>query len=212
MGIQKNAIILFVSLLATGPVMAASNPSSILVKIYGVAVSASLDCSSPISIFDSAAGRETDFLANPVLGGGDIPDGTYPCVMINMSDNIKFIPAQNDGPNCVAGQQYTIDICRFDNSGTTEVRTGTTFGATTACTGTNSVPSPDLVTLYLRTNSNGSNNFNKPLTAGSANGIALLSPFVVAGTSSGRFAVNATGQVSSAGGQCGLNAPAFSFR
>lgn len=193
--------------------MAAMDPATIKVKIYGVAVSASLACDNPIVIFDSANGIETDFLKKPVLGGGNVPDGTYPCVMINMSDNVKFTPAASDGVNCVAGTEYTIDICRSDNGCSYNLRTGSSYGSLTAATGTSGSPSPNVVTMYLRTNAVGTNNFQYPANAAdTSRGLPLASAFVVSGSSAARFVVDARGQVASAGGQCGLNAPTFAFR
>lgn len=193
---------------------AATDASSLLVKVYGVAVSTSLDCSSPLVIFDSTDGVEKNFLDKPTLGGGDIADGTYPCVMITMSDTIKFKPSANTGSYCVAGTEYTIDVCRTDNSGTTNLRTGTTLGASTPCTGTSSTPAADKVTMYLRTNStNASAAFNSPSsTSDTSVGIALTNAFVVSGTSSGAFVVDARGKVQDEGSACGMDAPTFSFR
>jgi hypothetical protein len=194
---------------------AAGDPSKILVTIYGVAVSTTTDCSNPIVLFDSSSGVQADFLNNPILGGGNIPDGTYPCVMINMSDVVQFVPKTSDGVSCVAGQTYSIDICRSDNGCSFDVRQGTTFSTNNSGHGTNTSPSSDIVTMFLTTTAaaNGSDNFRKPAsTSDTTRGIPLLSPFVVSGSSAGKFVVNATNQVSSNGGLCGLDAPAFSFR
>jgi hypothetical protein len=194
---------------------ASGDPSKILVTIYGVAVSTSTDCSNPVVLFDSPNGIDADFLSNPVLGGGNIPDGTYPCVMINMSDVVRFVPKTSDGLNCVAGQTYSIDICRSDNGCSFDVRQGTTFSTNNTGHGTNTSASSDIVTMFLTTTAaaNGSDNFRKPAsTSDTTRGIPLGSPFVVSGSSAGKFVVNATNQVSSNGGLCGLDAPAFSFR
>jgi hypothetical protein len=194
---------------------AAVDPSKLLVTIYGVAVSTTTDCSNPIVLFDAPAGIETDFLNKPVIGGGDIPDGTYPCVMINMSDVIRFVPSANEGSDCVAGTTYSIDVCRSDNGCTFDIRNGTTFSSGNSAHGTNTSPSSDIVTLFLTTNSaaGGSNNFQKPTsTSDTTRGLPLGSAFVVSGTSAGKFTVNAQGRILSSGGQCGMNPPAFSFQ
>lgn len=200
------------ALTLAAPSAYALDASNLLITVYGVAVSASLDCSNPIVVFDSTGGTQTDFMANPTIGGGDIPDGSYPCVMINMSDNITFTPSTSDGVNCVAGTQYTIDVCRA-GSGSKNLRTGTTFGATESCTGSSGSPIADRVTLFLKTNADGSSGgFVKPTTTSDPSGIALTNAFVVSGSSSGKFVVDAHGKVSSGGGACGMDPPVFTFR
>jgi hypothetical protein len=48
--------------------------------------------------------------------------------------------------------------------------------------------------------------------ADAANGLQLVDPFIVAGTKTGVFYLDATGQVSNNGGNCEMNAPEFGFR
>ena len=71
------------------------------------------------TVFSNATATEVDFLARPTLGSGNPPDGTYQCVIIKMSDLIKFTPSATAGL-CTAGTQYTADICRTDNGGMTQ--------------------------------------------------------------------------------------------
>ena len=52
-------------------------------------------CSSPFTVFSSATPTEVDFLAAPTLGSGNPPDATYHCVIIKMSDLIKFTPSSS---------------------------------------------------------------------------------------------------------------------
>jgi hypothetical protein len=191
------------------------NPANILVTVYGIAVSTSTDCSNPVVLFDSLTGTQFDFLNNPVLGGGDIADGTYPCVMINMSDVVQFSPATSDGSSCVAGTTYSIDICRSDNGCSFQTRSGTTFSTAVAGHGTSVSPSSDVVTMFLTTTAatNTGDNFRKPAsTSDTTRGIPLTNPFVVSGSSAGKFVVNGTNQVYTDTGQCGLDAPIFSFK
>ena len=49
------------------------------------------------------------------------------------------------------------------------------------------------------------------MTVGDGNGIKLNSPLVISSTSKAKFVVNATGKVVAGGGECGINAPSFSF-
>lgn len=143
--------------------LAATSASSLKIKIYQVSVSAATDCSSPITILTSVAGTETDFMADPVIGSGTVPDGTYPCLMITMDDVIKYKPVADALPGCTSGTEYTADLCRdLTSSGvgeehyaTTDLLEGTTFTPNVECAGTDqSVATGGIankVTLYLRT-------------------------------------------------------------
>jgi hypothetical protein len=144
-------------------VFANTSASSLKINIYQVSVSTSVDCSNPITILSSVAGTETDFMSNPVIGTGTVPDGTYPCLMITMDDVIKYTPLANDGA-CTAGVEETADLCR-DLASTggvaperysyTDLLIGTTFTENVECQGTDgSVSSGGIankVTLFLRT-------------------------------------------------------------
>jgi len=201
-------IILGISLMTCGQAWAWVNPSELLITVYQVAVSTSTDCSNPQVIFTSSGGTEVNFLANPMLGGGNIPDGTYHCVMINMSDVIKYRPTANDGTLCIAGTQYSSDVCRAESAESTDRLSGTT-ATNVACTGTTAAPSADHVTLYLHT---ASPNTGASFRSGVANGILLANPFVVSGSASGTFVVDATNKVRDNLTYCEMDAPGFSFR
>lgn len=205
-------IILVFFLMIMSQAWSATSTSELLIKVYQVAVSASTDCSNPLVIFSSSAGTEVNFLSNPILGGGNIPDGTYPCVMINMSDVIKYRPTANDGTRCVAGTQYFSDVCRSDSSESTDLFNGSTT-TTVACTGTNPPTAdsvgPNQVTLYMFTTSP---NTGSCFRTGAANGATLQSPFVVSGSSSGTFVVDVTNKVMDNGSYCEMDQPTFSFR
>ena len=67
------------------------SPSSLKLKIYKFAVSTSPYCTNLITVVDNGISAvETDFVNLPDLGSGVLADGTYPCVVIEMSDNVKF--------------------------------------------------------------------------------------------------------------------------
>ena len=89
----------------------ALDASSLKLQVYSVMLSTSAQCTSPVTVFSSAAPVEVDFLAAPTLGSGNPPDATYNCVIIKMSDLIKFTPSASAGL-CTAGTQYTADVCR----------------------------------------------------------------------------------------------------
>jgi len=159
---MKTIISLFFTFFPLG-VLAVTSASSLKLKIYQVSVSASTDCSSPITILSSSSGTETDFMTDPVIGSGSVPDGTYPCMMITMDDVIKYKPLANDLPGCTAGTEYTADLCRdLASTGAgqerysfTDLLIGTTFTPDVECQGTDrSLTTGGIankVTLYLRT-------------------------------------------------------------
>ena len=190
----------------------ALDASSLKLQVYSVMLSTSPLCSSPVTVFASPNATEVDFLSNPTLGSGNPADATYQCVIIKMSDLIKFTPSASSGL-CVAGTQYTADVCRSDNGGTTQAPDA--VGAPNACSGTDGAPVADTVYLYLTTNATagtGGNTFMQPTGAGSSNGLNLTSPLVIAGNARSKFIVNATGKVGDDGVSCGMNPPVFGFQ
>ena len=219
----------FIKLLLCSAVLLSANAmaldaSSLKLKVYSVMMSTSPLCTSPITIFSSTVPTEVDFLATPTLGSGNPPDGTYNCIIIKMSDIIKFKPSASS-TWCHAGTEYSSDVCRADNSGTT--RAPDASSAVTACAGTDAsvnasvitpaVPVSDVVYLYLTTNtsagSGGGNTFLQPATASSTNGLHLTAPLVISGIARSKFSVNAAGKVGedSSTQSCGMNPPVFGF-
>jgi hypothetical protein len=198
-------------LLSTGAY--ALDASSLKLQVYAVMLSTSPLCTSPVTVFSSATATEVDFLAAPMLGSGNPPDATYNCVVIKMSDLIKFTPSSTAGL-CSAATQYTADVCRTDNGGTTQAPDA--FGAPNACNGTDAAPVSDTVYLYLTTNASagtgGGSTFMQPTDANSTNGLHLTAPLVIAGTAKSKFIVNATGAVGDDGVSCGMNPPVFGFQ
>jgi hypothetical protein len=191
----------------------ALDASSLKLQVYSVLLSTSALCTSPVAVFSSATPTEVDFLNAPTLGSGNPPDGTYNCVIIKMSDLIKFTPSTSAGL-CSNTTQYTADVCRTDNGGMTQAPDG--VGAPTACTGTDAAPVSDAVYLYLTTNASagagGGSTFMQPTSASSTNGLHLTAPLVIAGTATSKFIVNATGKVGDDGVSCGMNPPVFGFQ
>ena len=190
----------------------ALDASSLKLQVYSVMLSTSPQCTSPVTVFSSATPTEVDFLATPTLGSGNPPDGTYHCVIIKMSDLIKFTPSTTAGL-CSASVQYTADVCRTDNGGITQAPDA--VGAPNACAGTDAAPVSDAVHLYLTTNASagtGGNTFMQPTGPASTNGLNLTAPLVIAGAAKSKFVVNATGKVGDDGVACGMNPPLFGFQ
>jgi hypothetical protein len=195
------------------------NASSLRLKVYKMAVSTQPNCSNPTVIFTKSNPSYTDFKNNPDLGSGNLADGTYPCVIIEFSDNIKITPDGN-GTYCQIATENTQDVCRtqdWNGDGDTtdpgETTTATLIdGSTTTCTN-----GDDRVAMYLTTASTQTNEVdafnppacNTPGCATSGPGINLASALSVSGTAVGQFSVNTDGKVCDGndgfpGGDCGL--------
>ena len=157
-----------------------------------------------------------------------------------MDDVIKYRPAANDGASCIGGTLYAQDLCRDQVStgsalqSHTDLLVGTTT-TSTECAGTDQMVGSggiaNRVTMYLRTTSpasahgdsdnvtswakgtvlQDSQGAGQP-AADAANGIKLVAPFIVSGTKTGVFYLDATGQVTGTGATCEMNAPEFGFR
>lgn len=172
---------------------ATQTPTSIKMKIYGVWV-ADDDCSNPINVFESTTPSVQDLLQNPTLGGGDIPDGSYGCVILKISDIIE------------AG--WNSGSCQADI-----FTPGNYYGNRNGDAITDAVNSPSIalasgeqaIFLYLSVQGTaGGACHNKPTTlfsppvgtnpVVSAGGDLLANRFVVSGSSAGTFKVrNLTG-------------------
>ena len=208
---MKHAPLAGLCLALLAPAAMALDASSVKLSVYSVMLSTSPLCSSPVTVFSNPTPVDVDFLSGPTLGKGNPADGTYNCVIIKMKDLIRFKPSGSAG-SCVAGNEYTIDVCRSENSGTSGAPDST--GAPTACTGTDSAPAADTVYLYLTTNSSAGsvgNTFSQPTSTASGNGLNLTAPLVISGNAKSKFVVNATGKVDGAHGPCGMEPPIFGF-
>lgn len=213
---MKYLAIPITSLILCAPVYSATgNPSSLKIKVHRFAVSENADCSNPKVVIDNSANPTyVSMLDSPKFGAGELANGTYPCVMVEMSDQIKFTPESNVGSTCTAGTEYTLDVC---GSGTYTNLDGTTG----TCTGDNgSDPSDNHVeeklVLYLSTNSTstgGSSNAFEPPTSASdgSHGFNLGSALIVSGTEVGVFDVDGRGKVEDETSYCEFSPPIFSF-
>ena len=85
-------------LLASAPLAFANvNADYLKVKVLGMYASEDENCTSPQRVFMSATADYKVMSSSTDFGSGEISDGTYPCVMIVMSDQIKFKPASDEG-------------------------------------------------------------------------------------------------------------------
>lgn len=189
---------------------AALDPVELKAKVAAMYMSKSPYCTSPILVFSKTNVLAYDVFGFPTLGvldnqGRDY-DGSYPCIILKMSEQITFRANILEG-NCSMNNSHTTNLC-------TPSHTNTAIdGASTTC----SAATDETVYVYLSTasNSNDPDLANQPFsppTAGDlARGVKLNSPFVVNGNVSGRFVVDATSRINNAGGSCVLSMPKFSF-
>jgi hypothetical protein len=241
---STRSIVLPALLLATclsSSAFAAQTPSSIQIKVYKFAVSTSEVCENPVIVYSNDHPAYAEFTSNPTLGTAHIEDGTYPCVMLQMSDLVRFAPSEDDG-ECRAGQPETIDVCALHGGGGEDGGTdggpasgdpsgeGGSGGSMTQdlgfqnLDGTVSACSPvdgheDLVVLYLSTaaasdgtTSGPHNSFRPPkYVEDPTDGLRLGAPLVIAGLTAATFVVDGRGKVSAGYGQCAMQPPLFSF-
>ncbi len=171
----------------------AVSPSTLNVKVYSLAVSTDEFCSDPIIIFSNDTPDEVDLASNPTLGSGEIPNGTYPCVMIEMTDTFSYTPDATEGA-CIQDELASKGVC---DEGPLLLFDGTDGACTTG---------EDIVTLYLSTvntivtpqdyidagcdEGTDCNGFMPPTDAIRTRGGALGSALVVDGDQSGTFVVD----------------------
>jgi hypothetical protein len=192
--------------------MVGKDPASLKVKILGVYASTSPQCTNPINVFLKPTADYVDLLQGPALGGGDLPDGTYECVIIKMSDVIKHTPKETDS-SCVAGIEYSGEVCRAGGDGGLATSLD---GSAIPCTGDGTAKGvgDDTLFMFMTTDpgaSDGNRAFEHPLVAGDGKGIKLGSPLVISSTTKAKFVVDASGGVVAGGGECGINPPKFRF-
>lgn len=162
------------------------NASSLKLKVYKMAVSTSANCTSPVTVINNGTSPvEVDVKgANPIFGSGKVPNGTYPCVMMEISDTIKYTGEASASGNCSPAIETSRDLCRLDNAGSTKLLDGSLFNCTN---------SEDHVVIYLSTNTliNASGNgFVPPAGAASQDGVHLGTALTVSGTAVGKLVVN----------------------
>jgi hypothetical protein len=206
--IMMTRALIAASLLAGGPVMAIPGgvtPGYVRVKVYEIRVAPNADCTGALTVYRTDSPSYQDWVNNPTIGSGAVPNGTYSCVMVRMSDNIHFTPSTTD-PSwthsvCLVGSDYVIDVAH-DEIGVNPDGTTQNFG---------SPGTENIAWLYVRTGG-GSQNGN---AWSPADGLELTSPLVVNGDGDRTVVMDFTNQVSeqdNGGWECGCEAPSMGFR
>ena len=179
------------------------DPANLMVKPYKVAVSTSPLCTNLTELFEASSPSYVDFLISPTIGSGQLANGTYPCVVIEISSVIKYQPTTTTGA-CDNSTEETLNICQNGVSSTL------IDGTTVSCDGT----SDRRVAMYLTTASTWTTGagdpFEPPTSIGtSSEGIQLNTALIMDGTSSAKFVVNGSGKIQNS--NCEMYPPSFGF-
>ena len=198
-------LIAFLSLVASLPASATTyTPSSMKMKVYRILISTDPLCTNPIVLWAPSTPTVVDFIAAPTLGNGQVPDGTYQCMIWEISDQVVMTEPTTSG-FCTAGTVVTMDVCR------PPVTTTGVNGVTTSC-----VTGEDKMTIYLSTASTGTGGvgFGTPPTkiGDAVNGMNLSGALVISGDSSGTLIFNGAGTLDDTQTGCSGQAPKFGFR
>ncbi len=167
------------------------DPSLFRVGFYRLYLSSNVDCSAPTLVHDYGARADFDLVTGPTLfSATGVPAGSYPCLIMTMSDVMEFVPDSDVGP-CVAGTTYHTDTYREGESDWKDVS-----GAPITGTGTDASPVDNMVDVFFST--------DPAAVIGrgySANQVLTLgAPAVVPGTST--FYLNGSGAVTEEDGSC----------
>jgi hypothetical protein len=194
--------------------------SSLKLKVFKIGLSTSPLCTNLKTVLDNGnTSSEMDFSKNTTLDAGALADGTYPCMVIEMSDTIKFKPdVSSSSGNCSAGTEYSLDLCKTGDSSVLG------DGTVTSC----STGSENRVAMYITTASRAGSDgdiFSRPTILDSTvDGLNLTSELTISGTGVDdddvEFKVNTDGKVCDSanascngGGKksCIISPPSFDF-
>ena len=173
------------------------DPMSFTIPVHRVAFFTSEFCDDENPIISELDGSRQDFMQNPVLWKGNLPEGTYKCVAIEMGTVVKVTPAEtSENGICQEGKSFDLEVCQEGGTYTT------IEGEDKTCLGDGN----DKATLYLSTvaeapdesiYSGDSYPFSaRPLPDDLDNGASELEgALVVTGTTTGTFTVDALGSI-----------------
>ena len=188
---------------STLSVQATTNPSHVLIKIYEIRMSHNADCTNGVRVVSNASPVPTDFVTNPSLGSGAIPNGQYQCVMVKLSNIISFTPSANDAPNCTGGTTYARSVFHTGSGQTNSIDPD---GNTITPIGDSQSTVENPFWAYFKIGG-GTQDCKSPATA-----CTLTNPINVSGDKTGTVVVDFDGKVDGSQNPCDVQAPVFSFR
>ncbi len=187
-----------------------ADTSAAKMKIYAFYVAKSADCSDPVELFADEDGKEVDMMKSPDIGSGLLDQGTYNCVIMEMSDTITFTPATTTGV-CTAGTEYELDVFRpqgEDYKPTGVLPDGTEVEGAVG----EQTMAVYISSLSVSEGGDPSNNaFEAPTASKTNNGIKLASPLEVTKDTIGTLVLDTSGRVESNFGTCDMQPPQFGF-
>ena len=167
------------------------DPSLFKMGFYQLYLSSATDCSGPNLLHNYGVRTDFDLVTGPTLFTvTGAPSGTYPCLIMRISDILEFVPSADFGP-CVAGTTYHTDIYRAGETDWVDVAGNMITG-----TGSDASPMDDMVDVFFSTDP------SAVLGRGySPNQVGLLgAAAVIPGSST--FYFNGSGGVTDEGGSC----------
>jgi len=167
------------------------DPSLFKMGFYRLYLSSATDCSGPNLLHDYGVRTDFDLVTGPTLFTvTGAPAGTYPCLIMRISDILEFVPSADFGP-CVMGTTYHTDIYRAGEVDWVDVAGNMIIG-----TGSDATPMDDMVDVFFST--------DPPAVLGrgySSSQVGLLgAAAVIPGAST--FYFNGSGGVTDEGGTC----------
>ncbi len=82
-----------------GTAARAGDPSLFKLGFYRLYMSSATDCSGPNLLHNYGTRTDFDLLTSPTLFSlTGAPVGTYPCLIMRISDILEFVPVADDGP------------------------------------------------------------------------------------------------------------------
>jgi hypothetical protein len=209
------AFLLALAALAAPPARAHTDPASVAMTLYRLAVSRSELCTEPIVVFDSSEkAREAALAEEPVLGSGTVPNGVYPCVIVELSDRVRVRPKPSDeGTVCDPGKEYEVDICGPG----WKLRSRRLDGSEVDCD-----PSPQRIAVYFSTASSLASNrglgmggfdfYRPPESKEDKKGIRLEKPIRLGRDGTALLAIDLRNRIAGDSGTCIADPPEFSLR
>ncbi|MCW5828598.1 MAG: hypothetical protein KIT79_04695 [Deltaproteobacteria bacterium] len=181
------------------------DPSSLKVKINEFWVSEDSLCTDPVLVYQATAPTYQEMVDEPVLGSGPVADGVYPCIIVVMSDTIRFTPSANIGV-CDEGTEYSGGIC---HDGDVSVLPD---GTEVECT-----DGEDTIASYMSTavpeDLEGSNGFLPPDDPDDpTTGTPLDGAFTIEGDTTAVMFVDASGRIWDNEGTCEMSSADAGFR
>ncbi|NRA66189.1 MAG: hypothetical protein HRU19_17005 [Pseudobacteriovorax sp.] len=174
------------------------DPSSFTIPLHRVAFYESEYCDDASPLVAELDGTRQDFMDNPTIWKGNLPEGTYKCIAFEMGTIVKVTPSEDsENDVCQAGVEFDLQVC---GEGGEYV---TIEGEEKSCVGDET----DKATLYLSTvaeritdesvYTSESYPFSKPPTAeNKQTGASTLSAaLVVTSETIGSFTVDASGAI-----------------